>query len=95
MWGTKAPAIRPKPDGTLPGSMPATIEDTLMLVSSLEMVSYLWIDSICIPQDDMEVRLAQIQKMGIIYDRAMAAIIATGSSVHSGLTGVSVNYNIA
>ncbi len=95
VWGTNAPAITLGPGNTLPNNLPATIEDTLTLVSSLELVPFLWIDSICIPQDDMEVRLAQIQKMDIIYDRAVATIIVTGWSVHSGITGISANNNPA
>ena len=95
VWGTNAHAITLGPDGTLPNRLPATIEDALTLVSSLEVVPYLWIDSICIPQNDLEVRLAQIQKMDVIYDRAVATIIATGGSVHSGLTGMSVNINLS
>ena len=93
VWGSAAPKMVPDAEGRLPPNLPATIEDALTLVSSLGFMTYLWVDSICIPQDDMSVRLAQIQKMDIIYSRAIATIIATGASVRAGLTGISINNN--
>ena len=95
VWGGTAANITLGPDNTLPASLPATIEDAITLVASLESIPFLWIDSICIPQDDLRVRLAQIQKMDVIYSRAVATIIATGANVHSGLTGISVHNNPA
>lgn len=95
VWGYKSAAITLGPDNALPEDLPRTIEDTLTLVSGLGCVPYLWIDSICIPQDDLEVRIAQIQKMDVIYDRALATIITTGASMRYGLTGISVNPNPA
>ena len=93
VWGRDPPTVNTGADGALPDQLPTTIEDALTLVSALESVPFLWVDSICIPLNEPEVRLAQIQKMDFIYDRAIATIITTGDSVSAGLTGISVNNN--
>ncbi|KAF1828321.1 hypothetical protein BDW02DRAFT_484805, partial [Decorospora gaudefroyi] len=43
-------------------------------------VSYLWIDSLCIIQDDREDWLEQAKQMGDIYENAITTIAATSSS---------------
>jgi hypothetical protein len=95
VWGPNPPPVVLGPDNTLPDHLPATIEDALTMVKALEYIPFLWVDAICIPQDDPVVRQEQIKKMDVIYDRAMAALIATGPSVTTGITGISVKNNPA
>jgi hypothetical protein len=53
---------------------------------------YLWVDSLCINQQDTADKLQQISKMGDVYRGAYATIIAlSGDSANSGLTRVGPN----
>lgn len=70
----------------LPESLPPTLEDALQLVKELGE-RYLWVDSLCIIQDDPD-RLVQINQMDRIYGTAVATIVAAASEdVGAGLRG--------
>src|SRR5206468_126482 len=56
---------------------PRTIRDAMVLTLELGE-RYLWVDSLCIIQDDPEHRKKQIEHMYIIYHRAYLTIIAAG-----------------
>lgn len=58
--------------------LPSTFRDAITLVRGLNM-NYLWIDSLCIVQDDGEEWLQESAKMGLIYQRATLVIVAAGS----------------
>ncbi|KAF2111123.1 heterokaryon incompatibility protein-domain-containing protein [Lophiotrema nucula] len=65
-----------------------TIKDAFTLVAELEE-RYLWVDTVCIVQDDPADKMIQINQMATIYNRAIATIIAmSGHSASSGLPGV-------
>jgi hypothetical protein len=50
---------------------------------------FLWVDSLCIVQDDPEIRDEQIQIMDLIYGNALFTIMAaTGDNADAGLPGV-------
>lgn len=67
---------------------PHTIEDALHACKELGQ-KYLWIDQICINQDDPEDKANQIASMAAIYSSASLVIVAArGESVHSGLSGM-------
>ncbi|KAN0108597.1 HET domain containing protein [Hyaloscypha variabilis] len=73
----------------LPDSLPHTIEDAIKVTQSIGY-RYLWVDSLCIIQDDHRDKATQIDMMGEIYSNA-AVTIAAGSGRHAdwGLPGIS------
>lgn len=70
-------------DGNLEGGrvlvyeeLPRTIQDALKV--SIELgYAYLWVDSLCIVQDDQEEMHREIAQMPIIYSNAVVTIIAS------------------
>jgi len=58
-----------------------------MLVKQLNE-RYLWVDSICIMQDDLEDKMAQIQNMDQVYSNTVVSLItAEGSDANAGIPG--------
>lgn len=80
-------AARLQKDG-LGGLLPRTIADAIALVRSLGG-RFLWVDALCIVQDD-EMRMQHdIKHMDIIFGKAFTTIVAMhGSSAEAGLPGV-------
>ncbi|KFY44977.1 hypothetical protein V494_01230 [Pseudogymnoascus sp. VKM F-4513 (FW-928)] len=67
---------------------PTTIQDAITLTRQLDH-RYLWVDSICIIQDDDLDKSTQVQHMDAIFTRASFTIVAAcGSDANSGLTGL-------
>ena len=74
----------------LPLRMPATLGDAMNVTQQLGL-KYLWVDSICIAQDDEDEKQAQIARMYNIYSDASVCIISAGGlDSHTPLPGVSV-----
>jgi hypothetical protein len=72
----------------LPGKLPQTIEDAISAVKELGE-RYLWVDALCIAQDDPDDKMAQIQNMDQIYSNAVVTFIAgEGNDSNAGLPGV-------
>ncbi|CZT16698.1 uncharacterized protein RCC_02533 [Ramularia collo-cygni] len=65
---------------------PATLRDAIHLVSQLNL-QYIWIDQLCVTQDDPDDKVANIRKMGVIYSMATFTLVAaTGFDAEAGLT---------
>ncbi|RYP48701.1 hypothetical protein DL769_011176 [Monosporascus sp. CRB-8-3] len=74
--------------GGLPQRLPNTITDAIALVRALHE-RYLWVDALCIVQDDPEHKMRHIARMDIIYVKAFATVVALrGASADAGLPGV-------
>ena len=68
--------------------LPTTIRDAIHLTASLG-IPYLWVDRLCIIQDDLESKAIHIQAMGSIYHHAYITIIAAdGTDANHGIRGV-------
>jgi hypothetical protein len=60
----------------------------MLLVRSIQEI-YLWVDALCIAQDDYDNQKAQIPQMAAIYANALFTIIAlAGDDANAGLPGV-------
>jgi hypothetical protein len=69
-------------------AVPKTIRDAIRFVA-LVKERFVWIDSLCICQDDQENKMEQISNMGNIYSDAVFTLVATyGTTCHAGLPGV-------
>lgn len=71
--------------------VPGTIRDAIRLVHGTGE-RYLWVDALCIVQDDIGMQQTQIAQMHEIYAGAVFTIVAAdGSNADSGLPGVHPN----
>ncbi|GCB22076.1 hypothetical protein AAWM_04961 [Aspergillus awamori] len=70
--------------------LPATIRDSIRVCIDLK-IRYLWIDRLCIVQDDLtSVKESQINAMGNIYNHSYLTLVdLEGVSMDHGLPGVS------
>ncbi|KAJ3579492.1 hypothetical protein NPX13_g1073 [Xylaria arbuscula] len=67
--------------------LPGTVRDAIELVSRLGL-PYLWVDRLCIVQDDLDRKLPQLEQMGAIYANAyMTLVAADGDDANHGLRG--------
>jgi Heterokaryon incompatibility protein (HET) len=68
--------------------VPNPLLDSIHLVEQLGE-RFLWIDRLCVVQDDVETKLQEINSRDKIYGNAFLAIIAaTGDNAEAGLQGV-------
>jgi len=68
--------------------IPTVIQDAIHFVAALNE-RYLWVDSLCIVQNDMDMKHHQILQMGAIYNGAVASLVGVvGINANSGLAGV-------
>jgi hypothetical protein len=66
-------------------ALPKSIQDAIKLCGSLKL-KHLWVDSLCIVQDDGPQKKAQIANMHAIYHNACVTIVAAaGGDANSGL----------
>ncbi|KAF9771187.1 hypothetical protein IL306_011186 [Fusarium sp. DS 682] len=70
-----------------PEALPKTLQDAVMVCSRLGF-RYIWIDSLCIVQDDQEDKMTEIAQMPRVYGNAVLTIAATSAaSVVDGFLG--------
>lgn len=68
--------------------IPQTIQDAMDLTASLN-IDYLWVDTLCIPQDDIEIKQEIMQQMHLVYRNAVLTIVAAaGEDSNRGLPGI-------
>ncbi len=74
----------------LPRELPRTIEDAIHVTRVLQE-RYLWVDAICIPQEEgCPEKIQELRRMDTIYGSAALTIVdASGDSSNAGLAGVS------
>jgi hypothetical protein len=99
VWGTE-PFLRltahthaqlTAPGGLKSTAVPRTIREAMELVAKIGE-RYLWVDALCILQDDDTDKLKQINQMDSIYGFASLTIVAGGGdSVTAGLEGYAPN----
>lgn len=71
------------------GAIPKIIADAISLVKLLGE-RYLWVDALCIVQDDNAFKQLMIDRMHVIYQNAFLTLFAaTGTDANAGLPGVS------
>ncbi|KAH9222193.1 heterokaryon incompatibility protein-domain-containing protein [Leptodontidium sp. 2 PMI_412] len=68
--------------------LPSTISDAITVTRDLGE-RYLWVDSLCIVQDDVESKEENIASMPLVYKGSSLTLVAgTGDSAIAGLVGV-------
>lgn len=76
------------PNGLQAADLPQTIRDAIKVTQEAGF-RYLWVDALCILQDDPEDKARIISKMGPIYGGAALTIIASANAgPHEGLPGM-------
>lgn len=79
----------PQDDRITRGRIPNTIADSIALCQSIGY-RYLWVDSLCIIQDNFEEKRRLIHGMDCIYENASLTLVAlSGCDSDAGLAGIS------
>lgn len=80
------------PNGLKKVDLPQTISDAIKVTTEAGL-RYLWVDALCILQDDPEDKAKIISKMGPIYGGASLTIVASANAdPHEGLPGVGTTH---
>lgn len=74
-------------NGVSAHELPATIEDAIQICIELGK-QYLWVDRLCIVQDDDKNKQHQISRMASIYASASLVIVVTEGDMECGVAGV-------
>ncbi|KAK4072012.1 hypothetical protein Trihar35433_4076 [Trichoderma harzianum] len=78
--------------GQIAHGIPKTIRDAMEFVKQLGE-KFLWVDALCIIQDDLSTKQRMIDHMNVIYANAYATLFAAfGDNAHAGLPGVSPSF---
>ncbi|KAK4454878.1 heterokaryon incompatibility protein-domain-containing protein [Podospora aff. communis PSN243] len=71
------------------GDVPRTFKDALAVAKQLD-IAFLWIDALCVMQDDEEQLVQHMDAMDSIYSSANLTIVSDAPSADSGIPGVSL-----
>jgi len=86
--GNQADLLKANSLGTTWSSIPMTIRDAITVTKELRQ-RYLWVDSLCLVQDDADELRECVTLMDRIYQEAVFTIVgASGQDAYSGLPGV-------
>ncbi|RFN48955.1 heterokaryon incompatibility protein (het) domain-containing protein [Fusarium flagelliforme] len=77
-----------QPIALLEENLPQTFEDAISFTKRLGE-RYIWIDALCIPQDEPDIKAQQISQMDQIYSSSVCTIASLESGVTGGLPGAS------
>jgi len=78
----------------LPRDLSNTIRDAMIVTKELD-IRYLWVDALCIVQDDLSEKYTQMAIMAQIYLHAAVCLVAAaGSDANAGLPGVSTGRSL-
>jgi hypothetical protein len=69
--------------------LPKTFQDALVVAENLA-IAYLWIDALCICQDDPEQLKIHMDAMELVYSSAVLTIVSDTRSTDTGIFGVSI-----
>lgn len=79
------------PEGCTVPKLPCIMEDSIAIVKQLEE-RFLWIDLLCIDQNNPVIKKMQIKQMNIVYSHAeLTIVVLARSNVHGGIPGVRPN----
>nr|OQO21286.1 hypothetical protein B0A51_10342 [Rachicladosporium sp. CCFEE 5018] len=67
--------------------LPVAVQDAISGAASLGF-KHIWIDALCIVEDDELDKAAQINSLRAIYRQAALTIVSTAPSVHDGMSGI-------
>ncbi|KAK3988770.1 HET domain-containing protein [Cladorrhinum sp. PSN332] len=82
---TTTSTITTRQDGIPLESMPLTFQDLILFARHLGSIRYIWIDALCIVQDDPEDWEREAATMFSVYRDAVLTVVAgKGGSCHSG-----------
>lgn len=71
---------------SITGKLPKTIIDAISLARELDE-RYIWVDALCIVQDDDNSKMHDIHNMGAVYANATFTIVAADGDASTGLAG--------
>ncbi|KAF4485636.1 heterokaryon incompatibility (HET) domain containing protein [Fusarium agapanthi] len=77
-----------QPIALLEGKLPRAFEDAIGFTKRLGE-RYIWIDALCIPQDEPDIKARQISQMDQIYSSSVCTIVSLESGVDGGSPGSS------
>ncbi|OHE96218.1 hypothetical protein CORC01_08436 [Colletotrichum orchidophilum] len=80
-------------DALSPDVLPEVVVDAMHLCRNIRQ-RYLWVDRLCILQDDEDLKMIQINAMNDIYQLADFTIVAAANGVGAGLPGLTTRPNI-
>ncbi|KAK3935470.1 heterokaryon incompatibility protein-domain-containing protein [Diplogelasinospora grovesii] len=65
------------------GSLPRSFQDCITVARKVR-IQYVWIDSLCIIQDDADDKNAEVARMALIYSKSICTIVASAAPDSSG-----------